>query len=790
MSYGRERLIVLAIVAAATVHTVLIEPASAQQGRHWFFDDNAAYGQFAGRGQLDYRAPRYRRPRQPRLRKRRTTPPRGELAGYRQPARIRVEVRQPARVRIQVRQSLPRANGPYHGAESYGQISTPYVIDKNGKQCRGFGRLFPLATSGIQSALALPPYHTADEALRRLGRSMVEPRGQGAHPAGDSEMPAGYTFLAQFIDHDITLDTTSMLNMPVEVEEIENARTVDLDLDSVYGGGPERAPFLYRLPYLRVGRPVLGRGAYARFDLLRTYGSDRPGPEGGDARALIGDPRNDENFVIAQLHAAFIAFHNTIVDRLIERRHGRAIHGFCRASRYCGPREYAQHLSRKEQTELFEAARDHVIHYYHRVIIEDFLPRLIGVAKLRSIVTRGRSFFFPRGFRYRGKRAKPFIPVEFAVAAFRYGHSQVRNDYQLRRGVRRTLLDAAGSRGRGGGAPAFVPLSRDLVVDWQYFFPIDRYPVERFNFARRIDPAITQILHDLGRSNVVEPRGVVSLPARNLSRGLTYRLPSGQDVADRILPILYQRGELQPANGRRYGQGRNSRGHWQNFRLPPDRRTHAILRTAQTPLWYYVLQEAAVFGAPSNFGVSSYRVGLSHRNGKKRYAQLAANTDYGRRLKYGSPAPRRYDEARAFPVRPLHGHTLGPVGGTIVGEVLVGLLDHYREKTGKGLGYRPAIRANARPGPRAPLSLTPVGGYGDERARPRYLMRNLLIDARLVAPIGGQLRTRIEDYDYGQSRCDPASGQECADLEPRQINYRTKTRRSRSGWRRQVFSTR
>ncbi|MGI9382332.1 MAG: peroxidase family protein, partial [Methyloligellaceae bacterium] len=549
--------------------------------------------------------------------------------------------------------------------------SKPYVVDVEGNRCTGLGRLFPLARAGGGSA-AIVAQSSPDAALRRLGLTMVEAPPQDGDRRGDSEMPAGYTFLAQFVDHDITFDTTSMLNMPIRDGELKNARTPDLDLDSVYGGGPEETPYLYQLPYLRVGRVVHDDGRALRYDLLRAPGIDGPGPTGGAPRALIGDPRNDENSILAQLHAGFIAFHNRMVDLLVERRHGQARQRYCPAQQHCDTRHLAAALPRATRQQIFEAARDHVVHYYHRVIVEDFLPRLIGAGRLRDLRARGRDFYLPS--RQARSQHGLFIPVEFAVAAFRYGHSQVRETYWLRQGVRRALFGRQGAGGVRAGAPAFQPLSADLVVDWRYFFDIGPRPHDGFNLARKIDTAITQSLHDLGAINVVARRDLVSLPARNLSRGRTLRLPSGQAVAERILRALQARGSLGfwPAHtwrGRVPGAAT-----WDAFLLTPDQHTRRLLGTAETPLWYYVLQEAAQFGTGARSG--SLHLSRQGRHAPERYATLTATRGWG------VPVHDARGGATSG-ASPVLGHTLGPVGGTIVGEVLLGLVDHYRSKTGK-----------------------------------------------------------------------------------------------------------
>lgn len=675
----------------------------------------------------------------------------------------------------------------------YRSSVTPFIIDIDGKQCQGFGRLFPLMRAGNRSYGGVSPQSSPDRDLRRLGRTMSE-RGSGeADRQGDSDMPAGYTFLAQFIDHDITFDTTSMLNVPIEDDELRNARTVDLDLDSVYGGGAEETPYLYRLPYLRVGRTVLGDGHYARFDLLRAPKSERPGPRGGEARALIGDPRNDENFVLAQLHAAFIAFHNRVVDILIERRHGSTRRQHCRRQRLCDTHHLAAKLPRATRKEIFEAARDHVIHYYHRVIVEDFLPRLIGPNRVRDLLARGRDFYFPNGFvRERHRATVPFIPVEFAVGAFRYGHSQVRESYWLRDSVRKSLFDRGGSR---NGLPAFKPLRPDLVVDWQLFFEIGRGRPHGFNFARKIDTEIARPLQNLAAFNIVGQRDLGSLAARNLSRGRTLRLPSGQVVADRILRVLHARGSLNNWRSHRLASYGDRASPWMSLKLQPDRRIREILGSAEAPLWYYVLQEAAAFGARTGAGADSLYLSNDERYAPRRYASTSMPGNYLIRRTRARDEPYRYQNS--YYGDPRHtgtlGHTLGPVGGTIVGEVLLGLVDHYREKTGKGLGFRPEVRASLRRDRHAPFSLTGRHDFSGDN-RPRYMMRNLLIDAglanRVIAHSNGlrDCLRGIEGKNCRQNGSTSALTRAEPYLDRKGVRQGSYKPRKKANWAKDVFS--
>lgn len=553
----------------------------------------------------------------------------------------------------------------------------------------GYSRLFPRARSDDDT-----------KALAALGRAMVE-EGEPGDPAGNTQTPAGYTFLGQFIDHDVTLDTTTQLGRVIKGDyQLVNARTPDLDLDNVYGAGPDRTPHLFRLPYVRVGRQISADGDLPRADLFRTKSARIYGPSGGEAVALVGDLRDDENIVISQLHAAFVAFHNRTVDILVERDFGRDRRSFCKSGAQCDTQELAEALPDAAKLKIFGIAHDHVIHYYHRVIAEDFLPRVIGPDFTAAFLKHGREFFFPEGFRDgSGGFRKLDIPVEFSAAAYRFGHSQVRDSYVLREGVVFDLL----SDGREGPR-AFQPVTPRYLVDWRYFFDIGHERPERFNYSRRIDTELVRSLHRLNFSNAVGKNDLGSLAARNLIRGKTLQLPSGQVVAERMLPVLQERGLIGQGG---YGPRAGAHGEaWRAYVLPPSDRVRYYLGRAESPLWYYILQEASAFGtnthpysrpgydedeAVSERDHSPYRERGSWRNASVRYGEGE-----------GGRYHRGDDGAEG-------GYRLGPVGGTIVGEVLTGLLDHYRQTTGKGLAYEPQIRGSVSNG--------------------RYTMGNFLRDA-------------------------------------------------------------
>ncbi|HEX8629143.1 MAG TPA: peroxidase family protein, partial [Catenuloplanes sp.] len=207
-----------------------------------------------------------------------------------------------------------------------------------------------------------------------------------AQSAGNRDNPthtAGTTFLGQFLDHDMTLDATSSLGQPTEPENTPNLRTPAFDLDSVYGGGPTGSPALYESDRVKLR--------------LESGGLFEDVPRQANGTAILGDHRNDENIIIAGLQAAFIAFHNRVVDQL-------------RGQGVPAARQFAE-------------ARRLVTWHYQWIILNEFLPQIVGSATVRAILTGGRRW-------YRPEPGPAFIPVEFQGAAYRFGHSMVRPSYR------------------------------------------------------------------------------------------------------------------------------------------------------------------------------------------------------------------------------------------------------------------------------------------------------------------------------------------------------------------------
>jgi len=401
-----------------------------------------------------------------------------------------------------------------------------------------YARMFP----------ELPAFQADEQFLRALGRAGGVCDCGDVDDSADSlgDTAAGWPILGQFVAHDITADR-SVLRSHANTRELLNARSPQLNLECLYGDGPTGHPFLYQ------------RDDPAKFLL---------GPEGGDLQrnvegiAIIGDPRNDSHMLISQLHLAMLKAHNAFVDEA--RRTGTS------------------------NDRVFEEAARQLRWHYQWIILNEFLPALVGETLVKQVLREGPKWFHP----VHGA----FIPLEFADAAYRYGHSQIRHRYQLNLQTDPVPLfpDLLGFRA--------VP--RERKVDWTLFF--DAPGTTLAQRSKKIDRKLVRALIALpvAVSGECEIEDYHSLAVRDLQRGQGVGLPSGEAVARYV--------GITPLTAEQVGIASTS---WQG----------------ETPLWYYILREADTCAG-------------------------------GRRL--------------------------GPVGGRIVADVLVGLIDadplHFVRTVGTG----------------------------------------------------------------------------------------------------------
>jgi len=395
-----------------------------------------------------------------------------------------------------------------------------------------FQRLFPDLPPLIQDPRIL------EEAGRANGPMSVS---NGPNLGTASGIPLGFCFLGQFIDHDITLDISSSIDRVNDPNEIENVRTPTLDLDCVYGQGPEAS----RHQYWHSSSSSFNSSIISGHVFLQGSNDDLPrSPSGNGGAALIGDFRNDENRVISQLQLLFLRFHNTVMDHLLDdlrgayaertgfRDHLRAIHEG--QGNVGGARE-----------ELFAEARRMVRWHYQWIVVHDFLKRVCGEEVVDDILCNGRKVYTCK--------KDPFIPVEFAVAAYRFGHTLVPKEIDY--GAFQSPLFG----GNLGSGFERIPGSGYPDIDWRRFFGSGAQPTEP------IDTILSDDMLDLP----FLPGGAErSLAVRNMLRSQSFGLPSGQTFAQamRDAGCKADKVDFGPTD------------------LPREFQEHA-------PLWVYVLAE-------------------------------------------------------------------------------------------------------------------------------------------------------------------------------------------------------
>jgi hypothetical protein len=448
-----------------------------------------------------------------------------------------------------------------HGSESY------YVIGE-GLLGESVGGREPTLARAVEAAA--PPFRFSrmgpsgrdhqlgDATLRRLGNAMAVGGG------GASQIPAGFTYLGQFVDHDLTFDKTDvMFGDRVSAADLLQARSPSLDLDSLYGAGPtdpESAKF-YEADgiHLKMGktRAFEGEVARDRFDLPRGAGTTRAQKR----KAIIPDPRNDENLAVAQTHLAFIRFHNRVVDTL--------------------PASVAP-------SQRFARARRIVTRHYQWMIRTDFLPRICAPGVVNDVFSNGRKAFEV------GVAATdvPTMPIEFSVAAYRLGHSMIRRAYNWNRifdfgfGTLDLLFRfSAGSGNLDGG----LRLPSTWIADFRRLYDFTEagrdglaVPAAQSNRAMRIDTRLSDPLRNLPGFTDED-----NLAIRNLTRAKMVRLATGQQMA----AFLRSKGVSVTTLTR--AQIRTGNGGAELDGLTPAQRG-PLLRN--TPLWFYILREAEVGG--------------------------------------------------------------------------------------------------------------------------------------------------------------------------------------------------
>ena len=431
-------------------------------------------------------------------------------------------------------------------------------LSRRSSQFEGrFGRMFR----------TLPPAKFDEDMLNDLARAMTADADPVATTAtedqqreldGDDEenigsldnpgISAGYTYLAQFIDHDLTFDPASSLQRLDDPDGLVDYRTPRFDLDCVYGRGPDDQPYLYRQDgrKMLLGQPLTGNPNDPNAREVPRNSAEAGEP----ARALVGDPRNDENVIVSQLQSAMLRFHNRLADLLPAAN--------------------------------FEEIQRNVRWHYQWIVLHDFLPTIIGQQNFSDIMGQVKpgetSLAEPPQLKFYKVKKEAFMPIEFSVAAYRFGHSMVRPFYRLNASTspRIPIFSTTGESLVG-----FDAFRKDWAIDWKLFFKMDGEPT---GGSKRVQPAYkidTSVVNPLGNLPPSIARNPASLAQRNLVRGWRMELPSGQEVARTMgIPII-------PDEQLTVGKATEA-DHTKNRKL-----TDLSPRFADNaPLWYYILAEA------------------------------------------------------------------------------------------------------------------------------------------------------------------------------------------------------
>jgi len=448
----------------------------------------------------------------------------------------------------------------HHGDETY------FVIGEGLLGQSGQGREHLLASATAQAQLA-PPFRfsrmgpsgvnrqLSDTIRKKLAAAMT------TGPEAFSKVPSGFTYLGQFVDHDLTFDKTNVtFGQNVPPAQLLEARSPSLDLDSLYGAGPgdPGSAMFYEADgiHLKSGTTRAGGGfpAKAGFDLQRGAGSTAKAKR----TAIIPDPRNDENLAVAQTHLAFIRFHNRVVDTLPN----------------------ALPIAQR-----FAKARKRVTHHYQWMLRTDLLPRICRPSVVNDVFAHGRKIFEVSAV----PTDVPTMPIEFSVAAYRLGHSMVREAYSWNKvfdeggGTLQLLFTFTGLSGDLGGS---LRLPSIWIADFRRLYDFGEagradlvVPKVSSNVAMRIDTKLSNPLRHVPGF----PAGQDNLAFRNLTRARMVRLATGQQMA----AFLRSRGVAVTTLTK--AQIRDGNGGVTLDGLTGPQRDRVV---KDTPLWFYVLREA------------------------------------------------------------------------------------------------------------------------------------------------------------------------------------------------------
>jgi hypothetical protein len=438
-----------------------------------------------------------------------------------------------------------------HGSETYFVIGEGIVGEERG------GRDVAFLADAVTT---VPPFRFSRLGPKGTGKQLGKPnrlkiaQAMTVDNLSPGQIPAGFTYLGQFIDHDLTFDKSNLIEgADISPATLVQSRSPSLDLDSLYGNGPADpgSAIFYEADGIHLKEGTAQGGP---------PGSDLPRKSGGASagEAIIPDPRNDENLAVAQMHCAFIRFHNRVVDSL---------------------------PASVPASQRFRQARKKVVKHYQWMIRTDYLPRTCASGVITDVFTHGRKAFEVGA----SPTSMPTMPIEFSVAAFRLGHSMVRATYSWNKNFPGAtlgqLFDFTHKSGFLTG-----PLPSIWIADFRRLFNFGQLspppaalivPPSEFNNAMRIDTKLVNPLRTLPK--IGDPPPENNLAFRNLLRANMVKLATGQQM----VKFLKAKGIAVTALTK--VQIRNGSG---GAHLGALNTTQLNALVTNTPLWFYILREA------------------------------------------------------------------------------------------------------------------------------------------------------------------------------------------------------